>query len=240
MKSQKKSFFRKLIGFIKIIIVLFLILSISFSFIYKFFPVTLTPLMLYRVGEQVISGSAPTMHKKWLPIEEMSPNIVQAVITAEDQNFHNHYGFDFKAMQRAYENNKKGKKIKGGSTISQQTAKNVFLWSSRSYVRKAFEVYFTGLIELFWSKKRIMEVYLNVIEMGDGIYGVEMASEKYFNKHAKQLTKSEAALIVACIPNPRKWNPSKPTNYIIKRKNWIISNMGKMRRVDWTNKKPPK
>lgn len=233
---KNKTFLGKIFRILKRSILAFFILSILTVVVYRFLPVTITPLMIIRLGEQVIDGKSPKLHKSWVPIEEMSPNIVQAAVTAEDQNFHNHYGFDFKAMKKAYKSNKRGKKIKGGSTISQQTAKNVFLWTSRSYIRKAFEGYFTALIELVWNKKRIMEVYLNVIEMGEGIYGVEMASQTYFNKPAKKLTKSEAALIVACFPNPLKWNASKPTNYIRRRQQWIVNNMGKMRRVDWTKK----
>jgi monofunctional biosynthetic peptidoglycan transglycosylase len=236
MKNKKRTFLSKIFLFIKRAILAFFILSILTVLIYRFLPIVITPLMVIRMGEQIFDGESPKLNKVWVPIEEMSPNIVQAAITAEDQNFHNHMGFDIKAMKQAFKNNKKGKKIKGGSTISQQTAKNVFLWPSRSYVRKAFEGYFTFLMELTWSKKRIMEVYLNVIEMGDGIYGVEMAAQKYFHKSAKKLSKSESALIVACFPNPRRWNASKPTGYIKRRQQWIIGNMGKMRRVDWTKK----
>jgi len=234
MKRKKRTFVGKIFLFLKRAILAFFILSILTVVLYRFLPVTLTPLMIIRLGEQAINGESLKLHKRWVPIEKMSPNIVIAAITAEDQNFHNHYGFDFKAMERAYKNNKKGRKIKGGSTISQQTGKNVFLWTSRSYIRKAFEGYFTALMELTWSKKRIMEVYLNVIEMGDGIYGVEMASQIYFNKSAKKLTKSQASLIVACFPNPRKWNALKPTNYVRRRQQWIVNNMGKMRNVNWS------
>jgi len=123
--------------------------------------------------------------------------------------------------------------MRGASTISQQTAKNVFLWPDRTWVRKGFEVYFTGMIELCWSKRRIMEVYLNVIEMGDGIYGAEAAAQKYFNKSAQNLTRAEAAAIAAVLPNPRKWRPDKPTAYIVKKKNWILWNMNNVIRPDW-------
>ncbi len=193
--------------------------------------------MVIRLGEQLLDGESLKLQKRWVPIEDISPNLVMAAITAEDQNFTEHWGFDFKAMQKAYKSNKKGKRIKGGSTISQQTAKNVFLWPARSYVRKVFEGYFTGLMELIWSKKRIMEVYLNVIEMGDGIYGAEMAAQKYFHKPAKKLTKSESALLVACFPNPRRFNPAKPSKYIRNRQQWIMKYMSYMRPVDWYKKK---
>ena len=237
MKNKKRTFLGRIIRFIRQSILVFLIVSILSTLLYWFLPVTFTPLMVIRLGEQLFDGESLKMHKKWVPIEDISPNLVMAAITAEDQNFTEHWGFDFKAMQKAFKSNKKGKKIKGGSTISQQTAKNVFLWPSRSYIRKGFEAYFTGLMELIWSKKRIMEVYLNVIEMGDGIYGAEMASQKYFHKSAKKLTKNEAALLVACFPNPRKFNPAKPSKYIRGRQQWIVKYMGYMRQVDWYKKK---
>jgi monofunctional glycosyltransferase len=237
MKQKKRTFLGKFLSLIRKTIFVFLISSVLSVLIYWFMPVTLTPLMVIRLGEQLFDGESLKLHKRWVPIEDISPNLVMAAIAAEDQNFTEHWGFDFKAMQKAYKNNKKGKRIKGGSTISQQTAKNVFLWPDRSYVRKAFEGYFTALMELTWSKKRIMEVYLNVIEMGDGIYGAEMAAQTYFHKSAKNLTKSESALIIACIPNPRRFNPGKPSKYIRGRQQWIVNNMGKMRRVDWFDKK---
>jgi monofunctional biosynthetic peptidoglycan transglycosylase len=163
----------------------------------------------------------------------MSPNLVLAVISSEDQKFSAHFGFDFDAIEKVAKQNiklqKRGKPIKGGSTISQQCAKNVFLFPQRSYLRKGLEVYFTFLIEIFWSKKRIMEVYLNVIEMGNGIYGAEAASKEFFKKEAKNLTPSEAATLAAVLPNPRKWNAGKPNGYILKRKNWILKQMGHLR-----------
>lgn len=210
------------------IVVLFFISSILSVLIYSFAPVFITPLMLIRATEHVLEGRCPAMHKCWVPIEEISPYMVQAVIAGEDQKFTSHWGFDFESMKRAYKYNKKGKKIRGGSTISQQTAKNVYLWPSRSYVRKAFEAYFTLLIELFWSKERIMEVYLNVIETGDGLYGVEMAAQKYFKKSAKKLTRSEAAAIAACLPNPRKYTPISNSRFVQKRKSFILRYMGHM------------
>ncbi|MCX7863058.1 MAG: monofunctional biosynthetic peptidoglycan transglycosylase [Bacteroidales bacterium] len=210
------------------LILLFFATSIFSVIVYSFAPVFITPLMIIRSTEQVFDGKFPVMHKRWVPIEEISPYMIQAVVAGEDQNFLNHWGFDFKAMKKAYEYNKKGKKIRGGSTISQQTAKNVFLWPSRSYVRKVFEAYFTMLIEIFWSKERIMEVYLNVIETGDGYYGVEMAARKYFKKPAKKLTRSEAAAIAACLPNPRKYNPLKNSKFVTNRKNFILRYMNYM------------
>ena len=222
---------RKLWKWFKRLVLFFLISSIFMVLVYKWVPVYITPLMLIRSVEQIFSGEMPRMHKKWVPIEEISKHMPKAVMAGEDQNFMNHSGFDFKAMRRAFEYNKRGKKIRGGSTISQQTAKNVFLWPGRSYIRKAFEAYFTVLIEFFWSKERIMEVYLNVIETGDGIYGVEMASQEYFHKSAKNLTKSEAAAIAACLPNPRKYKPTSNTKFVSRHKAFILRYMGNMPNV---------
>ncbi len=147
------------------------------------------------------------------------------MILSEDQNFIKHDGFDFEAIDKALEYNETHKKKRGASTISQQTAKNVFLWPGRSWIRKGFEVYFTFLIELFWSKERIMEVYLNVIEMGDGVYGAQAAAKQFFKKDAKNLSKSESATIAAVLPNPIKFNAGKPSGYILKRQSWIMHQM---------------
>ena len=173
--------------------------------------------MLKRCGEQIFSSEKKLKLKKdWTSLEDISSAMPLAVIAAEDQKFEEHYGFDFKAIKKAgqYNEKHKGKRLKGASTISQQTAKNVFLVPSRSWIRKGFEVYFTFLIEVFWSKKRIMEVYLNVIETGEGIYGAEAAAQVYFNKPAKKLSIRESSLIAAVLPNPRKWSPANPTAYI--------------------------
>ncbi len=163
-------------------------------------------------------------------LEDISPNLPLAVVTAEDQKFEEHFGFDLDAIEKAvkYNEKHKGKKVKGASTISQQTAKNVFLWPGRSWLRKGLEVYFTFLIEILWSKERIMEMYLNVIEMGPGVYGAEAAAHYYFDKPAAKLTKSESATIAAILPNPIRWSASKPTRYIIKKRNWILRHMGKI------------
>ena len=170
------------------------------------------------------------LHRDYVDWEEISPNARLAVMASEDQLFPDHNGLDWKSIEKAMSHNKKKpKRIRGASTISQQVAKNVFLWQGRSYLRKGLEVYFTFLIEIFWSKKRIMEVYLNVIEMGNGIYGAEAASKEFFKKEAKNLTPSEAATLAAVLPNPRKWNAGKPNGYTIKRKNWILKQMSHLR-----------
>ncbi len=182
--------------------------------------------MAIRAIEQKMEGKEMRSSHDWVPIEEISTNLQKAVIASEDGNFLTHSGFDMKAIEKAFENNEKGKKIKGGSTISQQTAKNVFLWQGRSYLRKGLEAYYTVLIELFWSKERIMEVYLNSIEMGDGVYGAQAASKHWFHKDAKNLSRIEAAGIAAILPNPRKFKASNSSNYINRRKAKISKYIG--------------
>jgi len=185
-------------------------------------PVAFTPLMAIRY----INGSTDYESRHdWIPIEQISPNLQLAVVCAEDQNFLIHSGFDYEAIKRAFSENKIKNRTKGGSTISQQTAKNVFLWPQRSWLRKGFEVYFTFLIENLWGKNRILEVYLNSIEMGEGVYGAEAASDYWFNKKAMHLTRQEAASIAAILPNPRKFKANPRTKYIEGRKIWILKQM---------------
>lgn len=191
----------------------------------RFIPVWVTPLMLIRCVEQVFNSKEVKLDKTWVPIEEISFNLQKSVISSEDPKFLEHNGFDFEAIAKAIEANKHRKVKMGASTITQQTAKNVFLYPSRTYIRKAFEAYFTVLIEFLWGKNRILEIYLNVIELGPGIYGAEAASRHYFKKSAKFLTQGEAATLAAILPNPRKWNPVRPTNYVIKRTNFVHRNL---------------
>ncbi|MDT0643583.1 monofunctional biosynthetic peptidoglycan transglycosylase [Zunongwangia sp. F363] len=212
--------------FLRIIGFLFLF-SILMVIVYKWVPVPFTPLMAIRYFE----NPEEDFRHDWVSMEEISPQLQLAVVASEDQNFLNHNGFDFDAIEKAIENNKKGKKVRGASTISQQTAKNVFLWPERSWFRKGLEVYFTFLIELFWSKERILEVYLNSIEMGKGIYGAQAAAETWFGKPATNLSVYEAAGIAAILPNPREYRANPASNYIQQRKNWIVrqmNNLGKL------------
>ena len=228
-----KNIFSVFWKWLKRIVAAFFILSIVSTILFQFIPVPITPLMLIRCVEQIADGELPTLKKDWVPLSEINSSLVLAVIASEDQKFAEHFGFDFEAIEKVAKQNiklqKRGKPIKGGSTISQQCAKNVYLFPQRSYIRKAFEVYFTFLIEVFWSKKRIMEVYLNVIEMGNGIYGAQAAAKTFFKKDAKQLSNAESATIAAVLPNPRRWNAGKPTGYINKRKNWILRQMSHLR-----------
>ena len=192
----------------------------------RFIPVYFTPLMFIRCFQQVAEGQSMTLHHHWVPIDEISDHLPVAVMASEDQRFLLHHGFDYNAIEKAAERNLNGGKRKlGASTISQQTAKNVFLWPGRSWVRKGFEVYFTALTELLWSKQRIMEVYLNSIEMGDGIYGADAVAEYHFGKKAEDLTRSDCALIAATLPNPRKFSSKNPGSYMRKRQRQILSNM---------------
>ena len=203
----------------------FIGLSILSVIIFKWVPVPITPLMITRAVENKLEGKDALLTHDWVSIENISPNLQKAVIASEDGNFLKHNGFDFKAMQKAFKNNNKGRRIKGGSTISQQTAKNVFLWQGRSYIRKAFEAYFTVLIEIVWGKERIMEVYLNSIEMGKGVYGAEAAANYWFKKGCDKLSKDESAAIAAILPNPLKYVANPPSQYVQKRKAWIKQQM---------------
>jgi len=221
-----KSIFQKLKKLILKVVIAFFIVSIFSVIVFKWVPVPFTPLMLIRNIEQWSKGEKAAFEHKWVSIGKISNNLAKAVIVSEDQKFMEHFGFDIEAIEKAYEKNKKGKKIKGGSTITQQTAKNVFLWPQRSYVRKGFEVYFSFLIEVFWSKERILEVYLNSIEMGKGIYGAEAASKHWFRKSASKLSSYEAASIAAILPNPRKYKAINSSSYVERRKVWIVRQMG--------------
>ena len=189
---------------------------------YRFLPVYVTPLMFIRCYQQVKSGEHLSWHHHWVSFDDMSIYMPVAVIASEDQRFLEHHGFDYKAIQQAAESNLTGgKRLRGGSTISQQTAKNVFLWPGRSWLRKGLEAYFTFLIEMTWSKKRIMEVYLNSIEMGNGIYGVDAVAREQFNTSAKDLSRSQCALIAATLPNPRRYSSAYPSSYMLKRQRQI-------------------
>lgn len=200
----------------------FLLLSVSMVLIYRFVPVPYTPLMFWKSTLSVFSEDWVGIDKKWVPVEEINPSMKRAVIRAEDAKFYIHHGFDYEAIQAAMKYNKTHKKQKGASTISQQTAKNVFLWPSRSWIRKGMEAYFTVLIETLWPKERIIEVYLNVIELGPGVYGVEAAAKKYFHKKAKNLTNREAALMAAVLPNPIKFKINRPSAYVLRRQRKIM------------------
>ena len=196
-KKELTTFMSKLTRFLFKVFLWFLGISLFFVVLFKFVPVPFTPLMVIRAIENKMAGKENYFSHDWEPLENISVNLQKAVIASEDGTFLKHNGFDFTAMQKAYKSNERGRRIKGGSTISQQTAKNVFLWQGRSYLRKGLEAYFTVLIETIWGKKRIMEVYLNSIEMGNGVYGAEAAAQHWYRKDVSSLTPQQAAGIAA-------------------------------------------
>lgn len=204
-------------------VLLFFVSSLGLVLLYRFVPVPLTPLMVIRSISSLWGETFVGINKDWVPLEEISPSVQKAILKAEDYRFFEHNGFDFEAIEKAIKYNKTHKKKKGASTISQQTAKNVFLWPNRDWIRKGLEAYFTVLIELTWPKDRIMEVYLNVIELGPGVYGVEAAAQKYFRRSAKNLNSSQASLIAAVLPNPRRFRIDRPSRYIVNRQRRILS-----------------
>ncbi len=185
----------------------------------------LTSAFMVQATLGAIGDDSYRLRYEWRDLEDISPQAAVAVIASEDQQFPFHYGFDFKSIREAVRHNEKSRKIRGASTISQQVAKNLFLWPGRSYVRKGLEAWFTVLIELTWPKERILEVYLNVAEFGRGIYGVEAASQAYWRKPAKRITREQAALLAAVLPNPVRFRADAPTAYILSRRDWILGQM---------------
>ena len=234
VKKDSTSFIRKLTRFLLKVILWFFGLSLFFVIFFKFVPVPFTPLMVIRAIENKVAGKEAFFSHDWEPLENISMNLQKAVIASEDGTFLKHNGFDFVAMQKAYKSNERGRRIKGGSTISQQTAKNVFLWQGRSYLRKGLEAYFTVLIEIIWGKERIMEVYLNSIEMGNGVYGAQAAAQHWYRKDASSLTPMQAAGIAAILPNPRKYSATSSSSYINRRKAKIVRVMRTVGKIDYS------
>ncbi|MBE0393172.1 MULTISPECIES: monofunctional biosynthetic peptidoglycan transglycosylase [unclassified Flavobacterium] len=232
-KKNEGSFMSKVMKFIFKIVLYFIAVSLFFVVLYKFVPVPFTPLMAIRAIEHKKADKEAICSHDWEPLENISINLQKAVIASEDGMFLSHNGFDFGAMQKAYKSNSRGRKIKGGSTISQQTAKNVFLWQGRSYLRKGLEAYFTVLIELIWGKERIMEVYLNSIEMGDGVYGAQAAAQHWYRKDAANLTPIQAAGIAAILPSPRRFTATSSSSYINNRKKKIMRVMRTVGKINY-------
>lgn len=214
----------------------FFVGSVGLVGVFRFVPVFLTPLMVIRSVSSIFEEKWIGIEKDWVSLEEISPAMRVAVLKSEDYRFFEHNGFDFEAIRKAYEYNKTHKRIKGASTISQQTAKNVFLWPSRNWLRKGLESYFTVLIEGLWPKERILEVYLNVIELGPGVYGVEAASQKYFKRSSRKLNPHQAAMIAAVLPNPNRFRIDKPSLYIRKRQLRILSRPAPQIKIERTTK----
>ncbi|UQD55377.1 monofunctional biosynthetic peptidoglycan transglycosylase [Flavobacterium sp. K5-23] len=232
-KKETTSSMNRISRFLLKMLLWFFGISLFFVVLFKFVPVPFTPLMVIRAIENKSAGKEVYFNHDWEPLENISVNLQKAVIASEDGTFLRHNGFDFTAMQKAFKGNSRGRKIKGGSTISQQTAKNVFLWQGRSYVRKGLEAYFTVLIELVWGKERIMEVYLNSIEMGDGVYGAQAAAEHWYRKDAANLTPIQAAGIAAILPSPRKYKATGSSSYINNRKSKIVRVMRTVGKIEY-------
>ncbi|WP_165022645.1 MULTISPECIES: monofunctional biosynthetic peptidoglycan transglycosylase [unclassified Dysgonomonas] len=239
MKKNKKPK-RRVLKWIRNLIIFLFLFSIFQVVLFKYVPVYYTPLMVANNVQQLFDGEKIVYHHTWVPLNEISKSLPLAVVASEDNLYLDHSGFDFKQIQVAMDEAEKGKRQRGASTISQQTAKNVFLWQGKSFIRKGFEVYYTFLIENIWGKERIMEVYLNSIEMGENIYGAEAVARKHFNKSAKKLTAGECALIAATLPNPKKFNSAKPSAYILKRQAKILDLMTKVKPVDFEVKEDTK
>ncbi len=216
---------KKLQCWLQRVVIFFFASTILAVVAYRWIPVYFTPLMFIRCYQQASRGEEVRMRHHWVPLSEMSKYMPVAVMASEDQRFMEHHGFDFDAIDKAIKEHQDGKRQRGGSTISQQTAKNVFLWPEASWVRKGLEAYFTVLIELCWSKQRIMEVYLNSIEMGDGIYGAEAVAQWHFATTAAGLTRQQCALIAATLPNPLRFSSKNPSKYMLRRQTWIMRQM---------------
>ncbi len=203
------------------------VVSLLWVLCYAVVPPVVTPLMVWRMLEGALQGHWVGIEREWVPVEQISPSLLRALIAAEDARFAFHYGFDWRAIEQARRRNErlKGRRLYGASTISMQTAKNAFLLPLRSYLRKAAEAYLTVLLETFWGKRRILEVYANIVEWGSGIYGAEAAARRYFGVPARQLTERQASLLAAVLPNPRRWSPVRPTPYIVRRSAWVRARM---------------
>lgn len=226
-KLSKQKHVLQLIGrlTLKIVIIFFLISVVAVLALKWIDPFTSSIMMQRKISSLFSSDKSSTIHYSWVNYDDISVNAKLAVIAAEDQNFPYHIGFDFEQIGKAINENQRGRRMRGASTITQQVVKNLFLWNGKSFIRKGFEAYFTVLIEFFWSKRRILEVYLNITEMGNMIFGVGAAGKKYFKRSAAKLTNEQAALIAAILPNPIKYSVTHPSGYTLKRKNWILNQM---------------
>ena len=223
--ARTRSLWKRAVKGLAILAGICLVSSAAMVLCLRFVPIPFSSLMVQRRIESWFAPGPYVSRHDWVPLDDIAPSMGVAIIAAEDQNFPDHFGFDWKAIEKAIEHNERSRKKRGASTVSQQTAKNLFLWESRSWVRKGFEAYFTLLLELCWSKRRILEVYMNIVEFGDGIFGVEAASRTYFGKPARKLRPSEAALLAAVLPNPHRYHVTAPTGYVLHRQDWILRHM---------------
>ena len=221
----KRSFVSGVLRAVGVCVLVCLAASAGLVLVFRFLPVPYSAFMAQRQVEAWVSGKPYAAQHHWRPLEKIAPAMGVAVIAAEDQNFEEHFGFDWQAIEKAIAHNEHSRRKRGASTVSQQTAKNLFLWESRSWARKGCEVYFTLLLETLWSKRRILEVYLNIVEFGDGVYGVEAASRRYFGRDASALTAGQAALLAAVLPSPRRYRADAPSSYVRGRQEWILQQM---------------
>lgn len=229
-----KRIIKKLPKIILKIFLWFIFLSILSVLLLKWINPPITSIMVQRKIEALVSWNDRQMIAyEWFSYDDISEQMAIAVIAAEDQNFPFHFGFDFEQIEKALEQHERGRRLRGASTITQQVAKNLFLWEGRSFIRKGFEAYFTVLIELLWSKERILEVYLNIIETGDMIFGVGAASQIYFKRLPSKLTRNQAALLAATIPNPKRFSARNPSGYIFRRQSWILGQMSSLGGVEY-------
>ena len=235
-KSVKRSGAKKWLRRVALCALAGLALSWFAVLVMRFVPPLTSAFMLER---RIAGLRQPgfALRYRWTPLERVSADLPIALVAAEDQKFPLHHGFDVEAIADAIEDAEDGERMRGASTISQQTAKNLFLWNGHSFVRKGFEVYFTVLLELTWSKRRILEVYLNIAEFGDGIYGAAAASEAYFHKPVSALNSHEAALLAAVLPNPKKYRADKPSAYVQRRAAWIEQQVRQLGGAGYLEKK---
>lgn len=228
LHPAKSSMLSSIFTLLRKVALWFIVGSILLVVLFRFVPPPGTMLMVERKIESWVDGEPIDLQRSWRPYGEISDSLKIAVIAGEDQRFAQHWGFDFDAMQAAFLHNERGGSIRGASTLSQQVSKNLFLWSGRSYFRKALEAWFTALIETFWSKQRILEVYLNSVEWDEGVFGAEAAARHHFGTSAGALSAQQASLLAAVLPNPRVWSASHPSNYVARRAGWIRKQMGQL------------
>lgn len=231
-RSVRKQF-SPLIGILRRLILrvllVFVMASVLLVLMFRWVPPPLSSLIVQQTLQDLWLGRGLNkIHYVWAPFEDISPYVALAVVAAEDQKFLEHWGFDFDSIVQSVEDYLEGGRMRGASTISQQVTKNLFLWPGRSYLRKGLEAWFTVLIEALWPKQRILEVYLNIVELGDRVFGVEAASQRFFNKPASRLNRQEAALLAAVLPNPLRYRVAAPSGYVRQRQGWILTQMNQL------------
>jgi len=224
--AKKKSFLRRLVWSLLGLVVVCIVLSVALVALLRWINPPFTAFMAQtQIAARQKHDRTYVFRHRWVDLSQISPNLPLAVVASEDQKFPEHWGFDVEAIEKAYELNQHSHRVHGASTISQQVAKNLFLWSGRSYFRKGLEAYFTVLIEAFWPKRRILEIYLNIAEFGYGTYGAEAAAERFFHERAAKLSRSDSAVLAAVLPNPQFFSAAAPSAYVQKRRDWILGQM---------------